>query len=407
MEKLNKIFFIVDMKEEQKTGLFNATYNRINSLTRHIDNYEIYSLREYDGKILSLLKKMFNKKVKVKLKEDYIYRGCKIKYFYMKNTILKTIFRKMGIYYPIFTALKMKKLVQGHQLINAHWGHPQGSVAHIVSKLLKIPYTITYHGSDVHSIPFENRVFSKNIKRNLKNSDLNIFVSENLKEVSIKRLNNPNKNNVVIPNGIDLNIYYELPPNEILQMKNKLELKERVVGFVGNLYEVKRADKLPEIFKQIQMSCQFNVEFIVIGDGEFKKYIEKKCKEYELNVLFMGKLEPKEVNKFMNIMDILIIPSRREAFGLVILEAHACGTIVIGSDAGGIPEVMGNDDFIVKDGKDFEKHLAQKVEYYLENDYDKNQLMKRVKSTYDLNIIAEKEYVSLQKVLNKSRKYNR
>ncbi|PFE52952.1 hypothetical protein CN318_22195 [Bacillus cereus] len=407
MEKLSKVFFIVDMKEEQKTGLFNATYNRIKNLSEYIDGYEIYTLREYDGKVLSTIKKIFHRKINIKLKKSYIYGGDEIKYFYTKNTLLTVLLKKIGVYYPLFTALKMKKLVKGYQLICAHWGHPQGSVAKLLSKFVKIPYTITYHGSDIHSIPFKSRKNFNDIKRNLQDANLNIFVSESLKKISIESLNNDNSNNIVIPNGIDLSKYYKIQKNESFQLKKEIGITGKVVGFVGNLYEVKRADKLPEIFKQIQMQSVDNIEFIVIGEGELRSNIEKKCKEYQLSVFFTGKLEPKEVNQYMNIIDVLILPSRREAFGLVILEANATGTIALGSDVGGIPEAIGDPNFIVKDDNNFEKYLAQKVIYYLKNDYDSELLIERVKSTYDLSVLAKIEYTSLLEVLKNSMKYSR
>ncbi|PFW57230.1 hypothetical protein COL13_12270 [Bacillus cereus] len=405
--KLEKILFIVDMHEEQKTGLFNASYNRISYLSKHIEDYEVYSIKEYDGKVLTLLKKIFNKSIKRKSKESYRYGDIEINYFYMKNTIFSTFLKKIGIYFPIIIAMKMKKVAKGYQMICAHWGHPQGSIARLISKLSNVPYIVTYHGGDIHSIPSENKLFSKCVKKNLRDSSLNVFVSQSLKEISLEKLDNSNPNNVVIPNGIDFEVYHELSQIEIMQVKNQLGFKKKIVGFVGNLYEVKRADRLPEIFRGIQLEYSIDVDFLVIGDGKLRSYIEQKCKEYQLNVSFIGKVEPKEVNKYMNIMDVLILPSRREAFGLVVLEANASGTLVIGSDVGGISEVIDNKDFIVKDIDDFEKSMARKVVYYLKNGYVKDELIHSAQARYNLNELAKKEYDILSEILNRVEGYNK
>ncbi|MED0988004.1 glycosyltransferase [Bacillus paramycoides] len=401
--ELKRIFFLVDMKEEQKTGLFNATYNRIKYLIKHVEKYDVYSLREYDGKLLSLLKKVLNKNIKEKSKPNYEYRGIRIKYFYIKNTILSTLLKKMGIYSPIFIVMKLKKIAREYQMICAHWGHPQGSIARRISKREKIPYVITYHGSDIHSIPDKNKIFLKSIQKNLRDSSLNIFVSESLKRKSIEKIGNSNENNIVIPNGIDFNIYYELKQLEISQIKERLGFTKKIVGFVGNLYEVKRADRLPEIFRGIQLEYPNEVDFIVIGNGEFREHIEQKCKQYQLNVKFLGKIEPQEVNAYINIMDVLILPSRREAFGLVILEANASGTLAIGSDAGGISEVIDNDNLIVRDNNNFEQDMAQRVAYYLKNGYVKEELVRNIKVKYNLSILAKNEYDNLSIILNKSK----
>lgn len=405
--ELKKIFFIVDMKEEQKTGLFNATYNRIKYLIKHVENYDVYSLREYDGKVLSLLKKILNKNIKGKSKLSYEYRGIRINYFYIKNTIISTFLKKLGIYSPIFTVMKIQKISREYQMICAHWGHPQGSISRLVSKREKIPYVITYHGSDIHSLPNKNEMFFKSIQKNLQDSSLNIFVSESLRRKSVEELGNSNKNNIVIPNGIDFNVYYELTQSEILQIKKRLGFMKKVVGFVGNLYEVKGADRLPEIFRGIQSEYPGEVDFIVVGDGEYREYIEQKCKEYKLNVKFLGKIEPQEVNTYINIMDILILPSRREAFGLVILEANASGTLAIGSNAGGISEVIDNNNFIVRDNDNFERDMAQRVTYYLKNGYVKEELVQDIKARYNLHTLAKKEYDNLSTILNESKRNHR
>jgi len=67
-----------------------------------------------------------------------------------------------------------------------------------------------------------------------------------------------------------------------------------------------------------------------------------------LDVHFTGMLPQAEVAKWMNAMDVMILPSRNEGFGMVIVEAQGCGTSVVGSSNGGIPEAIGNGGIVVE-----------------------------------------------------------
>jgi glycosyltransferase involved in cell wall biosynthesis len=61
------------------------------------------------------------------------------------------------------------------------------------------------------------------------------------------------------------------------------------------------------------------------------------------------------------------------------LEAQACGTCVIGSSNGGIPEAIGFEEYVVEEGKEFEKRFAKKVVEVLEKGYDRSILINRAK----------------------------
>jgi glycosyltransferase involved in cell wall biosynthesis len=60
-------------------------------------------------------------------------------------------------------------------------------------------------------------------------------------------------------------------------------------------------------------------------------------------------------------MDVMMLPSREEGFGAVVIEAQACGTCVIGSSNGGIPEAIGFDEYVVEERENFEEKFAKRV----------------------------------------------
>jgi len=160
----------------------------------------------------------------------------------------------------------------------------------------------------------------------------------------------------------------------------------KYVGYVGGLKYVKRSDKLPEIFYQIANKIP-DTKFIIVGDGELRNEIEKETVKLKLDILFTGNISQDKVAKYMNAMDVMILPSRNEGWPCVVLEAQACGTCVVGSNNGGIPEAIGFDEHVVEDGEDFENRFAEKVVDVLNNGYDKQIFVERAKNFTWENIV--------------------
>ena len=90
-------------------------------------------------------------------------------------------------------------------------------------------------------------------------------------------------------------------------------------------------------------------------------------------------------------MDIMILPSRNEGFGCVILEANACGVPVVATNVGGIPEAIEDDNMLVDDGEDFEERFSNKVCEILSSKYSSEDLIKRVKDNFTWEVVAKDE----------------
>jgi glycosyltransferase involved in cell wall biosynthesis len=177
-----------------------------------------------------------------------------------------------------------------------------------------------------------------------------------------------------------------------------LRLSKKVVGFVGGLKKVKRADKLPEIFSYI--SSIYDAEFLIVGNGELKENIENECKKRRLKVKFVGGVPHEDVPYYMNAMDVMILPSRNEGFGAVVIEAQGCGVAVVGSSNGGIPEAIGDGGIVVEEGEDFEKRFAESVVKLLEDPIDGSYLRNRALG-FSWESIVEKEIEVYNEALNR------
>jgi len=355
----------------------NFITNRLKALKKFNVDFNVFGTISQD----SLFAKVFRKITGSARQEKYgdYYEIDGIRYNYLSfDRRLYDIFSEYVLkkdytleYAKELANKKYKSFVQEkYDLIHAHgmFNPPAGLVAKLLSQKLNIPYVVTCHGSDINLLMENAKELYIDV---LGNADKVIFVSNALLNKA-KSLSYSGTNAVVIPNGIDPKIFKPLDKEKI---KRELGLNKKVVGYVGNLKYVKRADKFSEIFENIALKQE--VEFLVVGDGELRENVEKECRQKSLKVKFLGRVPNDEVPYYMNAMDVMILPSRNEGFGAVIIEAQACGVPVVGSSNGGIPEAIGDGGMAVEEGEDFEKRFADAVVELLKNPINSSYLRER------------------------------
>lgn len=107
---------------------------------------------------------------------------------------------------------------------------------------------------------------------------------------------------------------------------------------ISNFRPVKRTQDVVEVFRQVQE--QVPAKLLFVGEGPDLPKMQWKINDLGLNdkVHFLGKQD--DIAQVISMADVLMLPSEKESFGLVALEAMACGVPTIGSQAGGIPELV-------------------------------------------------------------------
>jgi len=350
-------------------------------------DYTAVSFDFEDGPLVSLARKL-TKNTKSRLMHSY--DGVEFKYVLLRRGLISIInqFLRPNGYKDVVAkfAEKIGKIVNvdDFDVIHAHgmYAIPAGEIARLLAEMYGKPYIVTLHGGDVNDVMPKRIEYVEILEKAAKV----IFVSNAILQRA-KSFGYSGKNAVVIPNGYD---------PEIFKPMNKVEVRKRLgiykegykyVGFVGNLIETKRADKLGEIFHLIQKEFP-KVYFIVVGDGYLKEKIQQETRDLE--VLFTGRIEQKQVALYMNAMDVLILPSRNEGFGTVIIEAQACGTCVVGSSNGGIPEAIGFEEYIVEECIEFEKRFAEKVVWSIKNGKEPTIFLNRVRN-FQWRYVVEEE----------------
>lgn len=143
----------------------------------------------------------------------------------------------------------------------------------------------------------------------------------------------------VVPNGV----YLDEPMGEAPQLPSGL-----VVFGIGRVERMKGFDLLLDAMAQVDVS---DVQVVIAGDGAELDNIRAQARELRISerVHFLGRLSPNEVSGAMRAADVVVVPSRQEAFGIVALEAWRAGTPLVASSRGGMAEFItdGEDGLIV------------------------------------------------------------
>lgn len=389
-----KILYLVNMNENNRKGLFTVAHERIKEMIKSdtVDDYEIISIQFWDVGVRRFIKKAFGKTVVSKGADKFEYENVEYKKAYIKTGIFSKLIEKTNfdlIRYKPFLK-KYDEVIKSCDVVSVPWGYPHGRIGYWINKLYNKPYIVTYYGSDIHTMPYQKEHIKKKINDVMDNAYFNMFVSKGLYE-NAKELGYKKDNYMVINNGVNPDKFYSIDNDLINGIKEENKLSGKVIGFTGNLNTVKRADKLIEIFGYIKELSKEDVSFLVVGDGPLRESMEKEAADKKLNIFFSGNVKVDDVRKYMNVMDIMLLPSRNEGFGCVVLEANACGTRVVGSDVGGICEAVRNDELIVSEGDDFEHRMAEKTVDVLNQSYDRDKMMEEVKDEFTWSAIAQYE----------------
>jgi glycosyltransferase involved in cell wall biosynthesis len=347
-----KIAIITDGNSEDKKGAFIATHNRIKYLSDYKDlEIDVFIIQEYENWVIRKLRKT----KKVEQKAFFIYDGITYNNLWNKFSLFNYFIRvKLNIQSPfvVFALRKWINLFRNYELLSTHSYIP-GILAFLVNDKYNIPYSITWHGSEIHTDPQKNFTIRKWTKRLIQNAQNNFFVSQDLLNKSNEISYGLNKS--VLYNGVDIKLFNKKEASLVKCIREQYDIISNVnIAFIGNLVSIKNAELLPNIFFEISKKSS-DIFFHVIGDGKLRFQIENECKKLSLPVVFYGNQPPEQIPLLINCMNLIILPSKNEGLPLIALEALACGVPIIGSRVGGIPEAIGmentislEDNFIVK-----------------------------------------------------------
>ena len=388
-----RLAVIFESSPFDRKGLFNAVHNRVKYLLATGECIiDVFCVHSRDN--------AFTRRVRhtpeVPSVDETVVDGIRYRLLWYRFSILDNVLlEKLHVRPWLFRRFMESHvdLLKGYDAVIAH-SFCGGLFALAAHERFGVPYYVTWHGSDVHTHPWRVPVILEDTRAVMESARCNFFVSRALLDASEKIISNARKE--VLYNGVSEDfVKYSPEDRAAVRERYGLAPEDKVVAFVGNIVKVKNVLSLPEIFAKVASrfaavsgslsdSCgrSARLKFWIVGDGKLRTQLETACSERlirrcedqtplrhceerspsrhceerspsrhceersDVAISFFGNQPSPAMPDIMNCIDVLVLPSLNEGLPLVCAEALSCGAAVVGSDVGGIAEVIGKDNVV-------------------------------------------------------------
>ncbi|QKF94322.1 glycosyl transferase family 1 [Fadolivirus algeromassiliense] len=346
-ETINILYLINSSIEYETNGYTVRTHNLLKNISD--DKFRVYAITKYG----------------YPHERDLTYHQNQINEEYnLDNVIYKKLLNKTDNMNDSNTIEYLKKYINqviklciesNVKIIHACSNYLNGIVALYASKYLGIKciYEVRNMVDEpltVNRLDLVNsdmlKMMNLQEKNVLSNVDHIITVNNCLKE---KLINNSliEENITIIENGVDTMLF--VPNNDYrMQLRNKYNINDNtpVIGYIGNLIQYEGIDTILKCIKLLK-DQGINIKFVIGGDGSYKNEISNLIDSLKLNdnVIQIGKIEHRSVNKYYNMFDIVIYPRKISDFcnsksSSKLLEAMLMEKPVIVSKSSGWSEII-------------------------------------------------------------------
>lgn len=342
-------------------------------------------------------------------KSDFVLDGVKVEKF---NYFYPTRYQKLAgrsgmidnvkegylvklqfLTFLLFNLINSCKKFKNMDVVNVQWPIPNGLGALFLKWFYHVPYINTIHGEEVY---LSKRYHTMFIIRSMVNHSFKTITNSSATRKACLDAGLDQEKLDTIPFGVDTSFYkpLEVPKDEeVFQILSVGYLIERK----GHKYLIMAVNEL--------LKHHSNVRLKIVGSGPLEEQIRNQITELDLNeyVEILGNVSDDDLFKIYNSSDLFILPSiidsqgNTEGLGVVLIEAMACGLPVIGSDIGGIPDIIQNRETgLLVPQKDVEK-LSKAIINLIEDSNLRKKVASNgyhmVKNKFSWNKIA-KDYVN-------------
>jgi glycosyltransferase involved in cell wall biosynthesis len=278
--------------------------------------------------------------------------------------------------------------------IDAHYVYPDGFAATMLGRRLGLPVIVSARGTDVNLFPSFPLIRSM-IRRTLRRAAGIVAVSKALKENMVK-LGVPPEKISVIGNGVDTQRFQPLD-RQIARRQLGMPEEAQVVVSVGSLIPSKGYQLLLAAAAGIAPRHP-NLQIYLLGEGFYRARLEALAHEAGMQdrLHLVGSKPNEELAVWFSAADVSCLASAREGWPNVLLESLACGTPVLATRVGGVPEVITSSELGVLVDQDVAS-IARGLEQALERQWDREALVRYAQTrTWDVVAAEVERYLASQ-----------
>ncbi len=298
---------------------FDECYSRMGNKELHIVTANVEGGTEYD-----------------KTHNNTVHRVTLNRYKWLRP---ESIIMYIKLFFVSFNIILFNKI----DAIHAGKALPEGLVGFMVAAIFRKPLVIYAHGEEITTWRQTNKF--KAMKFVYHHADKIIansrFTKNELNKIGIK-----SDKIVVISPGVDVERFKPMDDVEDLLKSINITKKQKVILSVGRFSRRKGFDQIIKSLSSLRAN-HIDVHYVIIGIGEDKEYLEQLAisESVQNYVHMLGHISMKDLPRWYNAADVFAMPNREingdtEGFGMVFLEASACGKPVIAGIAGGTADAV-------------------------------------------------------------------
>jgi len=233
---------------------------------------------------------------------------------------------------------------RGIDIIDAHFGYPDGYAATLLGQWLRLPVTVTLRGNEARAAA--TRRGRRQLRATLRRATHVFTVSDSLRRVAVD-LGIAADKVTVVPNGVDTERFRRVDRDGAREALG-LPRDVPVLVSVGTLVERKGFHRVIDLLPQLRERHPGLVYLVAGGggpEGDDSAMIRQHVQagEAESCVRFLGPVPPDDLHRVMSAADVFVLATRGEGWANVFLEAMACGLPVVTTDVGGNREVVADE----------------------------------------------------------------
>jgi glycosyltransferase involved in cell wall biosynthesis len=281
-----------------------------------------------------------NKRYKIKKNPEFI-NGLEI---YRFRNISNKLAWKYYLYSDIGITMFLRKHICKYDVVHLQDFRSFQTIATTYyCKKFNVPYVLQPHGGPLDKNTLNMKLIFDKIftDKTLKYSSYVIAVTK-YEKTMLKSYGVDEDKIKIVPNGIDLSQYENLPERGEFRKKYSIRDDEKIILYLGRLHKIKGIDLLVKAFSDLVKELD-KIKLMIVGpDDGFLPILKKHIENLKIGdkVLFTGPLYERDKLEAYVDADVYVLPSVYEIFGITVLEACACGAPVIVTDRCGIADVV-------------------------------------------------------------------